>query len=51
MNCTGAFLLGIGIGMAIAAVVAAWMWISRIPGDDHPLSAEEIRRRVVEAWG
>ena len=45
---TGAFLAGIVFGLAIAALVAGWIWVSLTPGSDHPLTAEEIKARIVE---
>lgn len=46
-----AFLMGIVVGIVGAAIVAGWVWVRLTPGDDHPLSPDEIRARVGEAWG
>jgi hypothetical protein len=46
-----AFLIGVALGVVLSAVVAGWVWLFKTPGNDHPLTREEIRERVGEAWG
>ena len=44
-------LIGVGLGLVIAAAIAGWVWITLTKGDDHPLTEDEIRQRVGETWG
>lgn len=50
MKLTGALLIGVVIGLGLAAALAGWMWAHLTEGNDRPLSPEEIRDRVGETW-
>ena len=43
--------IGVAIGMALSAGIAGLVWIHLTKGDDHPLTREEVKQRVGEAWG
>jgi len=46
---TVAFLQGMTLAFLIAAIIAAWVWISLTRGNDAPLSLEEIQDRIKAA--
>lgn len=45
-----AFIVGAVFGVVVCALIAGWVWIDRTPGDDHPLTGDEIRERVGEVF-
>jgi len=50
MNCALWLLIGVMIGISIAATVAGFICIELTPGNDHPLTNDEIRERVGEVF-
>lgn len=50
MSGTGMLVLGVVLGLAIAAAIAAWIWIRVTRGWDKKPSQEEIRERLGEVW-
>ena len=43
------FLISI-LGLFVALIITTWMLTKKIKGDDHPLTPEEIKKRVGECF-
>jgi len=50
MTLTLVFLIGVALGFLCSVVTFALMWLIYTPGDDHPLTPEEIRKRAEKVY-
>ncbi|HCJ52585.1 MAG TPA: hypothetical protein DHV25_02590 [Candidatus Kerfeldbacteria bacterium] len=48
---TDVLLVGVVAGILICACIAGWIWVHMTPGNDHPLTEQEIKNRIDQAWG
>lgn len=51
MSHAMSFIIGIVIGVNVAAALAGWVWFFKTKGFDHKLTEEEVKKYVSENWG
>lgn len=48
---TDVLIFGVVAGIVICACIAGWIWVHMTPGNDHPLTEQEIKKRIDQACG
>jgi len=48
---TIAFISGCVLATIGCALLAGFIWVSMTPGNDHPLTNDEIKERIGQVWG